>query len=92
MDWRFDGLTALVSIAAGKAADLVVLAGNRAKNIDDVERVETVFKDGVGYDPAWRQAAPVLDFSFPPNTRMQRTRVRSPLMRSPLGGLGSYAL
>jgi imidazolonepropionase-like amidohydrolase len=39
------------SIAAGKAADLVVLAGNPAKNIDDVERVETVFKDGVGYDP-----------------------------------------
>jgi imidazolonepropionase-like amidohydrolase len=34
LDWRFDGLTALVSIAAGKAADLVVLAGNRAKNID----------------------------------------------------------
>jgi hypothetical protein len=52
LDWRFDGLTALVSIAAGKAADMVVLAGNRAKNIDDVERVETVFKDGVGYDPA----------------------------------------
>ena len=52
MDWRFDGLTALVSIAAGKAADLVVLAGNRAKNIDDGERVETVFKDGVDYDPA----------------------------------------
>ena len=52
MDWRFDGLTALVSIAAGKAADLVVLASNRAKNIDGVERVETVFKDGVGYDPA----------------------------------------
>ena len=40
------------SIAAGKAADLVVLAGNPAKNIDDVEKVETVFKDGVGYDPA----------------------------------------
>jgi imidazolonepropionase-like amidohydrolase len=38
LDWRFDGLTALVSIAAGKAADLVVLAGNRAKNIDDVEK------------------------------------------------------
>jgi len=30
----------------------VVLAGNRAKNIDDVVRVETVFEDGVGYDPA----------------------------------------
>jgi hypothetical protein len=41
LDWRFDGPTALVSIAAGKAADLVVLAGNRAKNIDDVERVGT---------------------------------------------------
>jgi imidazolonepropionase-like amidohydrolase len=39
-------------IAAGKAADLVVLAGNPATNIDDVEKVETVFKDGVGYDPA----------------------------------------
>lgn len=44
--------TALVSIAAGKAADLVVIAGNRATNIDDVERVETVFKDGVGYTSA----------------------------------------
>jgi imidazolonepropionase-like amidohydrolase len=40
------------SLAAGKAADLVVLAGNPEKNIDDVENVETVFKDGVGYDPA----------------------------------------
>ena len=40
------------SIAPGMAADLVVLAGNPAKNIDDVENVETVFKDGVGYDPA----------------------------------------
>ena len=40
------------SIAVGKAAYLVVLAGNPAKSIDDVEKVETVFKDGVGYDPA----------------------------------------
>jgi hypothetical protein len=87
LDWRFDGITALASIVAGKAVDLVVLAGNRATKIDDVERVETVFKDGVGYDPAWRQAAPVMDFSSPPNTRMQRTRLRSPLMRSPLGEL-----
>jgi hypothetical protein len=46
LDCRFDGLTALVSIAAGKAAYLVVPAGNRAKGIDDVERVETIFKDG----------------------------------------------
>ena len=40
------------SIAVGKAADLVVVAGNPATNIDDVEKVEIVFKDGIGYDPA----------------------------------------
>jgi len=39
------------SIAAGKAADLVVIAGNPAQNIDDVENVQLVFKDGVGFDP-----------------------------------------
>jgi imidazolonepropionase-like amidohydrolase len=39
------------SIAPGRAADLVVLAGNPAVSIDDVEKVETVFKDGLGYDP-----------------------------------------
>jgi imidazolonepropionase-like amidohydrolase len=33
-------------------ADLVVNAGNPAQNIDDIENVETVFKDGLGYDPA----------------------------------------
>jgi len=41
----------LGSIAAGKAADLVVIAGNPAERIDDIEKVETVFKDGVGFDP-----------------------------------------
>jgi imidazolonepropionase-like amidohydrolase len=40
------------SIAAGKAADLVVIAGNPAQNIEDVENVQLVFKDGVGFDPA----------------------------------------
>lgn len=35
----------------GKTADLVVLAGNPAQNIDAVDTVETVFKDGLGYDP-----------------------------------------
>jgi Amidohydrolase family len=40
------------SIEAGKAADLVLLNGNPAKNIKDIENVELVFKDGVGYDPA----------------------------------------
>ena len=39
------------SIAAGRAADLVVIAGNPAQKIDDVEKVEMVFKDGLGYDP-----------------------------------------
>jgi imidazolonepropionase-like amidohydrolase len=42
---------AIGSIGAGKAADLVVIAGNPAQNIEDVEKVETVFKDGIGYDP-----------------------------------------
>jgi hypothetical protein len=38
------------SIAAGKNADLIVVRGNPAANITDIEKVETVFKDGVGYD------------------------------------------
>jgi imidazolonepropionase-like amidohydrolase len=40
------------SIAAGKAADLVVLSGNPAQNIEAVESVQLVFKDGIGFDPA----------------------------------------
>jgi imidazolonepropionase-like amidohydrolase len=39
------------SIAAGKAADLVVLSGNPAQNIEDIENVQLVFKDGIGFDP-----------------------------------------
>jgi imidazolonepropionase-like amidohydrolase len=39
------------SIAPGKAADLVVLGGNPAEKIENVEKVELVFKDGVGFDP-----------------------------------------
>jgi hypothetical protein len=38
------------TIAAGKHADLIVVRGNPAANITDIEKVETVFKDGVGYD------------------------------------------
>ncbi|MGH9412080.1 MAG: amidohydrolase family protein, partial [Vicinamibacterales bacterium] len=40
------------SIAAGKQADLVVIDGDPSKTISDVRKVETVFKQGVGYDPA----------------------------------------
>jgi imidazolonepropionase-like amidohydrolase len=40
------------SIAPGKSADLVVLGGNPAEKIENIEKVEIVFKDGVGYDPA----------------------------------------
>ena len=41
----------------GRAADLVVLDGNPAAKIEDVEKLETVFKDGVGYDPVKLRAS-----------------------------------
>jgi imidazolonepropionase-like amidohydrolase len=48
---RFLGEDARIgSIAVGKQADLVVVKGNPAANISEIERVEIVFKDGVGYD------------------------------------------
>ncbi|HEY3949506.1 amidohydrolase family protein [Phenylobacterium sp.] len=40
------------TVAPGKDADLVVVKGDPSKTITDVENVEIVFKDGVGYDPA----------------------------------------
>jgi imidazolonepropionase-like amidohydrolase len=40
------------SIAVGKQADLVVLDGDPSARIEDIRKVVTVFKDGVGYDPA----------------------------------------
>ena len=39
------------TLAIGKQADLVLLAGNPAATIADVRKVETVFRQGVGYDP-----------------------------------------
>jgi hypothetical protein len=39
------------TIEAGKQADLVVLKGDPTRRIADVENVEIVFKDGVGFDP-----------------------------------------
>jgi imidazolonepropionase-like amidohydrolase len=48
---RFLGEDAHIgSIAAGKQADMMVVKGNPATNIADIEKVEIVFKDGVGYD------------------------------------------
>ena len=41
----------LGSIAVGKQADIVVLDGNPASQIADVEKVHLVFKDGLGFDP-----------------------------------------
>jgi imidazolonepropionase-like amidohydrolase len=40
------------TIAPGKQADLVVIKGDPSKQIEDIEKVETVFEDGVGYDSA----------------------------------------
>jgi imidazolonepropionase-like amidohydrolase len=40
------------TIATGKQADLVVIKGDPSQKISDIENVEIVFKDGVGYDSA----------------------------------------
>lgn len=40
------------SIAAGKQADLIVLQGDPSANINDIEKIEMVFKDGVAYNSA----------------------------------------
>lgn len=40
------------SLAVEKTADIVVIHGDPSANINDIEKVEIVFKDGVGYDPA----------------------------------------
>jgi imidazolonepropionase-like amidohydrolase len=40
------------TIAAGKQADLAVIKGDPSKQISDIENVEIVFKDGIGYDSA----------------------------------------
>jgi hypothetical protein len=38
------------TLAPGKQADLVLIKGDPAKRIDEIENVETVFKAGIGYD------------------------------------------
>jgi len=44
--------TQIGSIAVGKQADLVVIAGDPSRQISDIANVRLVFRDGVGYDPA----------------------------------------
>ena len=40
------------TIAAGKQADLVVVNGDPSKTIADIRNIETVFRMGIGFDPA----------------------------------------
>ncbi|HSS44758.1 MAG TPA: amidohydrolase family protein [Thermoanaerobaculia bacterium] len=40
----------LGTLAQGRRADIVLIKGDPARNIADIENVEIVFKDGVGYD------------------------------------------
>ena len=40
------------TLTPGKQADIVVLNGNPAVSIADIRKVEIVFREGVGYDPA----------------------------------------
>jgi imidazolonepropionase-like amidohydrolase len=44
-----DGITG--TIAPGKQADLIVVGGDPSSRIEDIRRVQMVFKQGVGYDP-----------------------------------------
>jgi len=39
------------TIANGKRADVILVRGDPAAHIEDLENVEVVFKDGQGYDP-----------------------------------------
>ncbi len=50
---RYLGQDARVgSIAVGKQADLMIVAGDPSTTIADIRKVEIVFKRGVGFDPA----------------------------------------
>jgi hypothetical protein len=40
------------TLAAGKQADIVLIHGDPSTKIEDIEKVEIVFKDGIGYDSA----------------------------------------
>lgn len=40
------------SLAQGKQADILIVRGDPSTNIQDIENVDVVFKDGIGYDSA----------------------------------------
>jgi imidazolonepropionase-like amidohydrolase len=47
----FNGIEDRVgTIAAGRQADMVVVRGNPAVHVKDIENTEIVFRNGVGYD------------------------------------------
>jgi hypothetical protein len=48
---RFLGRDAEIgAIAVGKRADLILIKGDPSAHISDIENVEIVFKDGIGFD------------------------------------------
>jgi imidazolonepropionase-like amidohydrolase len=47
-----EGSSRIGTLSLGKQADLVVIHGDPSSRISDVEEVEIVFKDGMGYDSA----------------------------------------
>lgn len=50
---QFLGVSSQVgTLTSGKQADMVVINGNPSTRIEDFQKVEIVFKDGTGYDPA----------------------------------------
>ena len=49
---RYLGMEASIgTISPGKQADLVVIDGDPSRAISDLRKVDTVFRQGVGYDP-----------------------------------------
>jgi hypothetical protein len=50
---RYLGRAARIgSLVVGKQADLVVISGDPSTRISDIRNVETVFRQGLGFDPA----------------------------------------
>lgn len=45
------------TIAAGKIADLLIVRGSPARNIEDIRQVAYVFKEGQAFDAAKLRAA-----------------------------------